>query len=104
MLERLRNLNLDRILDDDEAVVLSAFARNLYNEFGHLDIEPPEWLAKSTTALRDEINRRRRAADEALLKEIDAEIESYKSKDEKRTSAEQRRDALRNRLGLAAAK
>jgi hypothetical protein len=104
MLQALKNLNLDRVLDMDEAVTLSAYARNLENEYGHLQISAPEWLEKSTTVLRDEIDRRTRAADMAELKRIEAELEGYKTTSERKTEAVKKMAALQNKLGLTPAK
>lgn len=103
-LQALKNLNLDRVLDMDEAVTLSAYARSLENEYGHLEIAAPEWLEKSSSVLRDEIDRRTRAADLAELKRTELELESYKTSGEKKAEASKRLAALQNKLGLSPAK
>jgi hypothetical protein len=104
MHEKLKNLNLDRVLDMDEAVALSAYARSIENEYGHLEHPAPDWLAKSTDVLREEIARRTRAADLAALKNLETELEGYKTVTEKRTEAQKRLGELQKRLGLATAK
>ncbi len=103
-LQALKNLNLDRVLDMDEAVTLSAYARNLENEYGHLQIAAPEWLEKSSAVLRDEIDRRTRAADLAELKRVELEIEGYKTTGERKSEAQKRMAALQDKLGLAPVK
>ncbi len=103
-LQILKNLNLDRVLDMDEAIALSAYARGLENEYGHLEMTPPEWLAKSTDVLREEIARRTKAADLAELKRIESELEGYKTVNEKRGEAQKRLAALQGKLGLSTAK
>lgn len=104
MLEKLKNLNLDRILDMDEAIALSAYARGIETEYEALDLQAPEWLAKSTDVLREEIARRTRATDLARLKELEGELEAYKTVSEKRTEAQKRLGELQKKLGLATAK
>jgi hypothetical protein len=51
-ISRLKELNVDRILDIDEAVALSAEAREMEAEYEALEIPAPEWLEKSTNVLR----------------------------------------------------
>ncbi len=103
-LQVLKTLNLDRLLDTEEAISLSAYARSLENEYGHLEMAPPEWLEKSTNILREEIARRTKAADLADLKRIEGELESYKSIGEKKGEAQKRLAALQRKLGLSTAK
>jgi len=43
-LEKLKNLNMDRVLDNDEAVALSAFARQQMTEYETLEQPIPDWL------------------------------------------------------------
>src|SRR5579872_6166327 len=103
MLEKLKGLNLDKLLDMDEAIALSAYARGLENEYGHLEMQTPEWLEKSTDVLREEIARRTKAADLAELKRLESEIEGYKSATEKRGEAQKKLAAMQNKLGLSKA-
>lgn len=104
MLEKLKTLNLDRLLDMDEAIALSAYARGLENEYGHLEMSAPEWLQKSTDVLREEIARRTKASDLAELKRIEGELDGYKTVTEKRNEAQKRLAALQGKLGLSTAK
>lgn len=104
LMEKLKALNLDRILEVDEAVELSAFARSLESEYATLDLPTPAWLQQAGDTLREEIARRTRAADLAALKEVEAQIESLKSASEKRKEAETRLAALQKKLGMAPAK
>src|SRR5271165_1626730 len=104
MLEKLKTLNLDRLLDMDEAVTLSAYARGLENEYEFLEIPVPEWLTKASDVLRQEIARRTHAADLAALKALEGELEGYKTIGEKRTEAQKRLGDLQRKLGLSTAK
>ncbi len=104
MLEKLKNLNLDRLLDMDEAITLSAYARSLDNEYELLGIPVPEWLTKATDVLRAEIGRRTHAADMAALKALEGELEGYKTVSEKRNEAQRRLGELQRKLGLSTAK
>ena len=54
MLQRLRNLDMDRI-DVDEAVALATFGRQLQEGYGARNLEMPEWLVVNVTALENEI-------------------------------------------------
>jgi hypothetical protein len=104
MLEKLKALNVDRLLDLDEAVSLSQYGRALEAEYGEwLGLPVPEWLQKSLNVLREEIARRTRAADLAALTAVETELESYKTVGEKKTDAQRRLAALQKRLGLTAA-
>jgi hypothetical protein len=103
-LQKLKELQLDRILDMEEAVALSAYARSLENEYGFLELTMPEWLVKSSDVLREEIARRTRAADLATLKALEGELEGYKTIGEKRTEAQRRLGDLQKKLGLSPAK
>lgn len=101
MLEKLKQLNVDKILDMDEAIALSAYSRGLANEYVELDMAVPDWIEKATEVLRQEIQRRTHAADMAELKRIQGEIEGYKTATEKRTEAQKRLAALQGKLGLS---
>ncbi len=104
MLEKLKNLNLDRLLDMDEAVALSSYSRALEAEYGELEIPLPEWIVKATDVLREEIARRTRAADLAELKRLEGELDGYKTVNEKRGEAQKRLAAIQSKLGLSPAK
>jgi len=103
MLEKLKQLNLDRLLDTDEAVALSAYARTLEAEYEALALDEPEWLVKATATLREEIARRTKAADLAKLREIEAELEGYKSVSERKTEAQRRLAEIQRKLGMVPA-
>ena len=100
----LKQLNMDRLLDLEEAVVLSAEARGLEAEFGELEIPVPEWLTKASDVLREEIARRTKAADLAELKRLENELEGYKTVGEKKVEALKRLAALQGKLGMSPAK
>ena len=98
----LKNLNLDRVIDMEEAISLSADARLMSTEYSALGIPEPAWLDKSTNVLREEIGRRTHASDMAALKQIENELEGYKSVGEKRDEARRRLVHLQKKLGLSA--
>ncbi len=104
MLEKLKGLNLDRILDNDEAVVLSAFARQLEAEYEQLGVPVPEWLEKSASTLREEIARRNKASKLARLKELEANLEGYKTVTEKRSEAQRELAEIQKELGMVPGK
>lgn len=104
MRDKLKQLNLDRILDIEEAVEMSAYVRTQENEYGFLELPLPEWLVKAGDVLREEIARRTRAADLATLKALEGELEGYKTIGEKRTEAQRRLGDLQKKLGLSTAK
>lgn len=83
MLEKLKNLTLDR-LDIDEAVSLSAFARALKAEYEHVGAEAPAWLDDRSRELRSEIRDRLRDSVQKRLREAKSRLESLATPDEKR--------------------
>jgi hypothetical protein len=103
MLEKLKQLNLDKILEMEEAVQLSAFSRSLEGEYEALELPVPDWLVKATDILREEIARRTRASKLSELKNLEAELEGYKTVTEKRTEAQKRLADLQKQLGLSKA-
>lgn len=100
-LQKIRNLNLDRMLDIEEPVSISAEIRILENEFKALGLATPGWLENAAEAVRAEIARRTHAADMAALKALDAEIEGYKTANERRADALKRQESLQKKLGLS---
>lgn len=104
MLQRLKELNVDRLLDVDEAVSLSAFARAQAAEYEELGLPVPGWLEKSTDVLREEIAWRTRASDLAELKRLETELEGMKTLGERKTDTQKKLAALQGRLGLSTAK
>jgi hypothetical protein len=103
-IQTIKGLNLDRILDMDEAVALSAEVRAFECEYEQLDIPIPDWLVNSANVLREEIARRTKAADLAELKRLEAEIEGYKSANEKRSEAMKKLIAKQQKLGITPVK
>jgi hypothetical protein len=100
-IQALKALQLDRVLDNDEAVSLSAYARNLASEYEELGQDVPDWLVKVTDVLRTEIARRNRAADMAKLRELEQTVDSLKTAAEKRNEATNQITALQKKLGLS---
>jgi hypothetical protein len=96
----LKSLNLDRILDIDEAVGWSADIRLLQDEFSTLDMAEPDWLAATASSIREEIARRTHASDLATLKKVEAELDGYRTVGEKRAAAQQRLAELQKKLGM----
>jgi hypothetical protein len=104
MHEKLKNLNVDRLLDMDEAVALSAYARAIEAEYGELELPIPEWLVKATDVLREEIARRTRAEALAELKRIESRLDGYKTVNEKKSEDLKRLGDLQRKLGMSTAK
>ena len=104
MLERLKQMNLDRLLDMDEAVSLSAYARGLQAEYEELGLPAPQWLETSVSTLRTEIARRTHASDLAEMRRIEGELESYKTVTEKRGEAQRKLGELQKKLGMVPAR
>ncbi len=102
--EKLKALNLDRVLDLDEAVELSSFARILEQEFVNLELPVPGWLQAAGDTLREEIAKRTRASDLALMRDLESQLEGFKTVTEKRRDAEKRLADLQKKLGMAPAK
>jgi len=103
-LQALKKLNLDAVIEMEEAIALSAYARTLEAEYAELDMLAPEWISKASETLREEIARRSHAADMAELKRLQGEIDGYKTASEKRAEAQNRLAAMQKKLGLATAK
>jgi len=103
-IQTLKQLNVDRLLDLEDAVALSAEARTLDSEFTELELPVPQWLQTAQSTLRTEIERRTHASDLARMRELEAELEGYKTVSEKRTEAQRRLADLQNKLGLGKAK
>lgn len=97
----LKNMTLDRIMDIEEAVIMSADARSLAQEYEELEIPVPDWLTKATDVIREEIARRTRAESLNELKKLELEVEGYKTVNEKRDEARRRIGDLQKKLGLA---
>jgi hypothetical protein len=98
----LKSLNVDKMLDIEEAVAMSAEARTLEHEFESLELAVPGWLQTASGVLRAEIERRTHASDLARVREIEAELESYKTTGEKKAEAQKRLAALQKKLGMTA--
>ena len=100
-LKLLKGLNLDAIIETEEVVALSAYARSLDAEYEALDMPVPEWITKSTETLRQEIARRTHAADMAEIQRIERELEGYKTTTERKNDATKRLAALQKKVGVA---
>ena len=103
LLKKLQAMNTDAMLAIEELMELSAYARGLENEYEQMEQPVPEWLITATDTLRTEIGNRTRAADMAALKNLQAELEGYKSVNEKRNEATKRLADLQRKLGLGTA-
>jgi len=83
MLERLKNLDLER-LDVDEMVAMLAFAKSLAAEYQAQQAPAPEWVDTRAKELKREINTRLADMKEKRKKEIKAKLQSLKSAQERR--------------------
>ncbi len=84
MLEKLKNLTLDR-MDLDEAIYLSSVARTMKTEFEHVGAEAPQWLDDRIRELRSEIRDRLRDKIQSRLREARSRLESLATPEERRT-------------------
>ena len=98
----LKDFAIDRILDIDEAIAISAQMRCLEVEFVELGIPQPEWLSKASDTLRTEIARRVHANDLAEMQRLEGLLDSYKSVTERKTEVQGRLAALQSKLGMGA--
>ena len=99
-IKAIKEIVLDRILDIDEAVALSAEIRNLELEYLTIKIPAPEWLVKASETLRTEIARRVHSNDLAELQRLEAQLDSYKSVNERRDEVQSKLAALQSKLGM----
>ena len=99
MLERLRNLNIDRI-DIDDAVELSTFGKLAAATYESYSVPTPGWLKDSLTALDGEIRSRRRDMLLARQKEVANRLGSLKTREEKRAELEAEQARLNDALGV----
>lgn len=102
-IQQIKALSIDRLLDIDEAVLVSAQIRFLEAEYEKLEIPIPDWLIKVGDVVREEIARRTRSALLAELQRAESEVESYKTATERKAAALQRIGQLQVRLGLSKA-
>lgn len=98
MLEKLKNLNLDRI-DLDEAVSLLALGRMTQSGYKQFDVPSPHWLNDVLDLLEAEVLRRRREMLAARKKEIAAQLTSLESPAERRKKLEAEAARIDSQLG-----
>ena len=103
-IQAIKNINLDKVIEMEEAIAMSADIRNFEAEYEKLGMPVPDWLVKSADILREEIARRTRAADLADLKRLENELEAYKTVGEKKNEAQKRLAALQSKLGMSTAR
>jgi hypothetical protein len=96
----LKELNLDRVIELEEAIAVSADLRTLSVEYDELGIDRPEWITSATNIVREEIARRTRAQDLAQMRDLQAKMDSLKTLDEKRSEVGDALAALQRKLGL----
>ncbi len=104
LIHTLKQLNTDKMLEVDELVEVSAFARTIEQEYTELELPVPGWLQDSVNILREEIAKRTRASDLAKLKDLENRLEGFKTVNEKRNEAQRELAALQKKLGMAPAK
>ena len=88
MLEQFKSINVDR-MDIDELVNLAAFGRQFRQEFEALGAPVPEYVDDNLRTLRGELNARLADRRAARAREIRSQLDSLKSREEKRTQLEQ---------------
>lgn len=98
MLEKLKNLNLDR-MDLDEAVALVALGRMTQSGYKQFDVTPPHWLNDAIDMVEAEVLRRRREMLAARKKEIAAQLTALESPTERRRKLEAEQARIEQQLG-----
>ena len=93
MLDQFKNINVDR-MDIDELVNLASFGRQFRQEFESLGAPVPEYVDDNLRTLRGELNARLADRRAARAREIRSQLDSLKSREEKRTQLEQELAAL----------
>lgn len=97
MFEKLRHLDLDR-LDVDEAVALVAYGEVLQAAYASRGLETPQWLNDNVRELNREIRNRHRDNLEKAKRETEAQLETLKSRDERREDLKSKLDRLNQAL------
>lgn len=87
-LMQFRNFNVDKVVDIDELVAGMAFGKALRAEFEALQLEEPEYIDTQLKALRREIISRNADSIEARKRQLKAQIDAHKSREEKRKELE----------------
>lgn len=100
MLEKLRNLTVDRI-DLDEAVALATLARATSHGYTHYDVPAPAWLTNAIDQLDGEINRRRKDILQARSREVAAELTQLQTREERRAKLMAEQSRLNDAIGAA---
>lgn len=103
-LNALKTLALERLIELDEVMSLSAEARQLATEYTEHELEIPTWLEQASQLLHEDIAKRTHAADLADLKEAEAEVERNRTAGERKAAAQAKVASLQKKLGLTAAK
>ena len=103
-LERLKGLNVDKLLNLDECVAAYVDATQMACGFEELGMDNPDWLNKSTDIIKAEIDRRTREDNMRMLKEVEAELEGLRTHGERRSAAQDRLAQLQKALGVSPAK
>lgn len=83
MLNEFKNFSADR-LDIDQLVALSAFGRQLRDEYEKHQLDEPEWLDVQVKSLRREIHARNADKLESRRREIESRLQSLKTPAEKK--------------------
>jgi len=83
MLEKLKNLNIDR-MDLDEAIALATLGRATANGYDYYKVPAPKWLENGLRMLDEEINRRRKELLQSRLREVEAEQTALRTREERR--------------------
>jgi len=87
MLDQFKAANIERP-DLDELVELSMFGRQFRAEFELQNIPVPQYVDDNLRSIRNEINARLADKRAARKREVEQELESLKSRTEKRAELE----------------
>lgn len=85
---QFKNFNVDRVTDIDELVAGIGFGKMLRTEYEALQLEEPEYVDIQLKAMRREIASRNADRLEAKKRELKAQIDRFKSREEKKQELE----------------
>jgi len=97
MLQELKNVNLDRV-DEEQMVALVTFGEQLAKSYSDLDLVAPEWVEEKLKVLKRELAARQRDNLEKALKEVQARRETLRTAEEKRNDLDAQAAKLQERL------
>ena len=100
VINTMKNLNVDNLLQIEELVYLSKQVNDLIQEFLMRDIEVPEYLKQAKSTLDTEIDIRKQALEQAKLRQLEAAVQNTKSQTQRHQDALDKLAAQQRKMGL----